>query len=49
MIRGAYNGSWFNNLDDTLVWDNPLVLNDSATAPGRGRTRICGRPTRCRQ
>src|SRR5688572_24266880 len=40
MIRGAYNGSWFNNLDDTLVWDNPLVLNDSATAPGRGRTAL---------
>ena len=40
MIRGAYNGSWFNNLDDTLVWDNPLVLNDSTTAPGRGRTAL---------
>jgi MtrB/PioB family decaheme-associated outer membrane protein len=40
MIRGAYNGSWFNNIDDTLVWDNPLVLNDSTTAPGRGRTAL---------
>jgi len=26
MIRGAYSGSWFNNLDDTLTWDNPLAL-----------------------
>ena len=40
MIRGAYDGSWFNNLDDTLVWDNPLVLTDSTTAPGRGRTAL---------
>jgi MtrB/PioB family decaheme-associated outer membrane protein len=40
MIRGAYYGSWFNNLDDTLVWDNPLVLEDSTTAPGRGRTAL---------
>ena len=24
MIRAAYNGSWFHNLDDTLTWDNPL-------------------------
>jgi MtrB/PioB family decaheme-associated outer membrane protein len=40
MIRGAYTGSWFNNQDDTLVWDNPLVLTDSPTAPGRGRTAL---------
>ena len=40
MIRGAYNGSWFNNIDDTLTWDNPLVLNDSTAAPGHGRTAL---------
>jgi MtrB/PioB family decaheme-associated outer membrane protein len=40
MLRAAYTGSWFNNHDDTLVWDNPLVLTDSTTAPGRGRTAL---------
>jgi MtrB/PioB family decaheme-associated outer membrane protein len=37
MLRVAYDGSWFNNNDDTLVWDSPLQLDDSATLPGRGR------------
>ena len=27
MLRVAYNGSWFNNLDATLVWDSPLRLD----------------------
>jgi MtrB/PioB family decaheme-associated outer membrane protein len=40
MLRAGYTGSWFNNQDDTLTWDNPLVLNDSTTAPGRGRTAL---------
>jgi MtrB/PioB family decaheme-associated outer membrane protein len=40
MLRVAYNGSWFNNLDDTLVWDNPLRLTDSTSAPGHGRTAL---------
>ena len=40
MIRAAYSGSWFNNLDDTLTWDNPLALTDSTSAPGRGRTAL---------
>ncbi len=40
MVRVAYDGSWFNNLDDTLVWDNPLRLTDSTSAPGRGRTAL---------
>jgi MtrB/PioB family decaheme-associated outer membrane protein len=40
MLRVAYDGSWFNNLDDTLVWDSPLTLNDSTTAPGRGRMSL---------
>jgi MtrB/PioB family decaheme-associated outer membrane protein len=40
MFRVAYNGSWFDNLDDTLVWDSPLRLTDSTTAPGRGRIAL---------
>ena len=40
MLRAGYTGSWFQNLDDTLTWDNPLVLTDSATAPGHGRTAL---------
>ena len=36
MLRVAYTGSWFDNLDDTLVWDSPLRRDDSASAPGRG-------------
>ncbi len=40
MIRGAYSGSWFNNIDDTLTWDNPLELTDSTSASGRGRTAL---------
>ena len=27
MLRVGYTGSWFDNLDDTLVWDSPLTLN----------------------
>ena len=34
MLRVAYDGSWFDNLDDTLVWDSPLRLDDSTSAPG---------------
>ena len=40
MVRVAYDGSWFNNLDDTLVWDSPLRLDDSASAPGQGRMSL---------
>ena len=40
MIRAAYNGSWFHNLDDTLTWDNPLQLTDTTSAPGHGRTAL---------
>jgi MtrB/PioB family decaheme-associated outer membrane protein len=40
MLRVAYNGSWFNNLDDTLVWDSPLQLTDAASLPGRGRMAL---------
>jgi MtrB/PioB family decaheme-associated outer membrane protein len=40
MLRVAYNGSWFDNLDDTLVWDSPLDLNDAIDNPGRGRMTL---------
>ena len=40
MFRVGYNGSWFDNLDDTLIWDSPLRLDDSSSAPGRGRTAL---------
>jgi MtrB/PioB family decaheme-associated outer membrane protein len=40
MFRAAYNGSWFNNQADTLVWDNPLVLTDRADASGHGRMAL---------
>ncbi len=36
MLRVAYNGSWFNNLAPTLVWDSPLRFDDASGAPGRG-------------
>ncbi len=36
MLRVAYNGSWFDNMDDTLVWDSPLRLRrlDQRARPG---------------
>jgi MtrB/PioB family decaheme-associated outer membrane protein len=40
MLRVGYDGSWFNNNDDTLVWDSPLRLTDSSSAPGRGRMAL---------
>jgi len=40
MLRLSYNGSWFNNQADTLVWDSPLRIDDSTTAPGRGRMAL---------
>ena len=40
MFRVGYDGSWFDNLDDTLVWDSPLRLDDSTSAPGRGRMAL---------
>jgi MtrB/PioB family decaheme-associated outer membrane protein len=40
MLRVAYSGSWFNNLDDTLEWDSPLRLTDTTSAPGRGRMAL---------
>jgi MtrB/PioB family decaheme-associated outer membrane protein len=40
MLRVAYTGSWFDNLADALVWDSPLRLDDSPSAPGRGRMAL---------
>jgi MtrB/PioB family decaheme-associated outer membrane protein len=41
MLRVAYTGSWFDNHDDTLVWDSPLRLDDSADdGPGHGRMSL---------
>ena len=38
MVSVAYNGSWFDNLDDTLVWDSPLRLDDSTPRRAGPRT-----------
>ena len=40
MFRVGYTGSWFDNLDDTLVWDSPLDLVDGVENPGRGRMSL---------
>jgi MtrB/PioB family decaheme-associated outer membrane protein len=40
MLRVAYSGSWFDNLDSPLVWDNPQRLDDAAGTPGRGRMAL---------
>jgi MtrB/PioB family decaheme-associated outer membrane protein len=40
MLRAAYSGSWFNNQAPDLVWDSPLRLDDSTSAPGRGRMSL---------
>jgi len=36
MLRVSYDGSWFSNPDNPLVWDSPLQLTDTTSAPGRG-------------
>ncbi len=40
MLRVGYTGSWFDNHDDPLTWDSPLRLDDSTSAPGRGRMAL---------
>jgi MtrB/PioB family decaheme-associated outer membrane protein len=41
MLRASYTGSWFNNHDETLVWDSPLRLDDDPdNGPGRGRMSL---------
>jgi len=40
-LRLQYDGSWFNNDVQTLVWDNPLRLTDSPTlGPSQGRMAL---------
>jgi len=40
MARLAYDGSWFNNDVETLIWDNPLRLTDQAATPSQGRMAL---------
>jgi MtrB/PioB family decaheme-associated outer membrane protein len=40
MLRVAYDGSWFDNHDPTLVWDSPLRRDDGVELPGRGRMSL---------
>jgi MtrB/PioB family decaheme-associated outer membrane protein len=40
MARLAYDGSWFRNDVESLVWDNPLRLTDLAAAPAQGRMAL---------
>lgn len=40
MVRMRWDGSWYDNQVETLVWDNPLRLTDTASAPGQGRMAL---------
>jgi MtrB/PioB family decaheme-associated outer membrane protein len=40
MLRIAYDGSWFDDQSDTLIWDSPLRLDDAVENPGRGRMAL---------
>ena len=41
MLRAGYDGSFFNNHIETLVWDNPLRITDSSTSgPYQGRMAL---------
>jgi MtrB/PioB family decaheme-associated outer membrane protein len=40
MLRVAYDGSWFDNIDPTLVWDSPLALTDASGKPGSGQMQL---------
>jgi MtrB/PioB family decaheme-associated outer membrane protein len=40
MLRVNWDGSWYNNHVQTLVWDNPLRITDSTTAPSQGRMAL---------
>lgn len=40
-VRVQYDGSWFNNSVQTLIWDNPLVATDTLTGgSSQGRTAL---------
>lgn len=36
MARLAYDGSWFRNAVETLIWDNPLRISDQMSSTGEG-------------
>lgn len=40
LVRVAYDGSWYDNLDDTLVWDSPLRLDPIGGGPSQGRMAL---------
>jgi MtrB/PioB family decaheme-associated outer membrane protein len=40
MARLAYDGSWFRNAVETLMFDNPLRITDSPTVPAQGRMAL---------
>ncbi len=40
MLRVGYDGSWFSNPDNPLIWDSPLDLNDASGSPGRGEMSL---------
>jgi len=40
LLRAGYNGSFFNNDNSTLTFDNPWRLTDIAGTSGRGRTSL---------
>ena len=37
MGRVAYDGSWFNNHVERVIWDNPLRVSDAAALPSQGQ------------
>lgn len=40
MVRVAYDGSWFDNRADTLVWDSPLRADAIAGGPNQGQMAL---------
>ena len=40
MARVAYDGSWFNNNIERLIWDNPLRVSDAPGLPSKGQTAL---------
>lgn len=40
MGKLAYDGSWFANHVETLIWDNPLRTTDLAAVPAQGRMAL---------
>jgi MtrB/PioB family decaheme-associated outer membrane protein len=40
MLRVVWDGSWYSNDVQTLVWDNPLRITDATSAPAQGRMAL---------